>query len=233
MITSDGKHCTIPGVVVWDGITRPETNDSGKLKHSCKIVIHPQIPEFADAWNLANQELINGEFKGQLPPGGRFAISDVMAGEFNDMFAGFKCMNAGTYNGAPQVFDINGQELNAQTYGQMLYPGAKVELLVNFYSYNNKAKGVTAGLSGIRIVDATTPRLNIGGGINAASVFGQAAPAGMPQQAPAIDPNAALATHQAVAPAVGAPLAAQVVPVAGAVPGSTIQPAPAQYLQPQ
>ncbi len=188
MITEDGKHVTIPGTVVWDGITNPETNDSGKLRHSCKIAFHPQIPEGNEALGLATAELQSSEWKGVLPPGARFAIANVQPNELMNLFPGFNVMNAGTYNGAPQVYDINGQELNSMQYGQLLYPGAQVELLVHFFAYNNKSKGIAASLDGIKILDATAPRLQLGAGINPATVFGNGQPA-VPGQIPGAVPG--------------------------------------------
>lgn len=217
MITPDGKHCTITGVVVWDGVSKPETDThNGHPKFSCKIAINPQELGLNDVDQLAKAELMASEFQGQLPMGATWPISPVNAADkFNvdGRFKGFVCMNAGTYQGQPQVF-FQGQQVPAMQLGTYLYPGAVVELLVNFYSFNNKSKGVAAGLAGINVVDNTTPRLNIGGaGIDAASIFGggaaanpvtgiQGAPAAgtMPQT----DPNAAVA-------AAGAPIQQNVV----------------------
>lgn len=182
MITADGKHCTVQGIIVWEGVTRPDTDTPvGKPKWSCKIVVHPQQQDLQDFVQLATTELNNSEFQGQLPPGANWAISPVQANDaFNKdgRFNGYMCINGGTYQGAPQVFDANGNELQPMAYSTLLYTGCMVDLLLNAYAYNNKQKGIAAGLGGLRVVDATAERLNIGGGIDAGSVFGNQAAQG-------------------------------------------------------
>lgn len=187
MITPDGKHFTIKGVVVWDGITNPDTDNAvGKPKWSCKIVIDPNTPELAEAQQIATNELNEGKFKGVMPHGGLWIIAPVQeTDKFNidGMFNGFMWMNSGTYQGQPQIFDQNGQLLHASQIPQFIYPGAVVEFLCNCYTYDNKSKGVAAGLSGIKVINNQTPRLQIGGsGIDAGTVFG--APGQAQQQVP-------------------------------------------------
>lgn len=193
----DGNLCTVKGTLVWDGITDPEMDTPvGKPKFSAKIVIHPQEADLVDFNALANLELQNGEFKGALPAGANWCLGQVSpTDKFNadGQFNGWLCINAGTYRGAPQVFDMMQNQLTPQSYTSMLYAGAQVELLVNFYSYNNKQKGVAAGLAGVRIIDATTPRLAVGGGYDAGKVWGQAAGA-----APVVQPGVAPVAQQQV-----------------------------------
>ncbi len=223
-IQADGKTCEIVGFLVWDGITKPEANDSGQIAHSCKIVFNPQQPDANDVLTLANAELTNGEFKGQLPVNGRFAVAQVAAGEFGGNFDGWYCLNARTYNGAPQVFDMQGNTLNPMTYNPMLYTGSQVELLVHFYSYNNKSKGIAVGLDGLRIVNAEAPRLQLGAGFNAASVWGNGQQAQLAAPAPAGLPPAQVAAPAGLPPA----QVAQPMP-----PAQVAQPmAPAQVAQP-
>ena len=190
----DEKHVMVEGIIVWDGVTQPETDTLvGKPKHSIKLVIQPGSPDIAELQQIADNELRAGDFKGVLPNGGKMPLGTATAAEFSGLFPGYTVINAGTYNGAPQVFDLNGQQLQAMQYGPQLYPGARVKLLVHAYTYNNKSKGVALGLDGLQIVDATLPRLQIGGGIDAAKAFGGggAAPTPAPTPAPAPAPAAA------------------------------------------
>jgi len=226
MITPDGKHCTIPGIVVWDGITTPDTDNAvGKPKYSCKIVVDPNAPELAELQHLATEELNSGIFKGVMPHGGLWIMAPVQpTDKFNidGMFNNFMWLNASTYNGQPQVYDQNGQLIPPMQLASVIYPGSKVELLVEAYCYDKQSKGIKPSLAGIRIIDATAPRLSISGSsIDVASVFG--APGG--QQAAPINntpgPNAApVVTQPNVVQPVVDPLAAPGAPPVVAVPGN-------------
>ena len=172
----DEKHVTTcDGIVLWNGITEPETDpQTGVVSHSVKIAIPANAPEKGELEQLANNALIaDATFKGQLPAGGNWPVMDIDLTKFpgdEALLQGRVAINAKTRNGAPSVFDQNGQELAAMQYGRMLYPGAVVKVLVHCYSFNNKSKGVAFGLDGVQIVDATAPKLNVGGGLGSAAV---------------------------------------------------------------
>jgi len=232
MITPDGKHCTIPGIIVWDGILAPDIDNAvGKPKHSCKIVVDPNAPELVELQQLATDELNTGIFKGIMPPGGLWIMAPVQPNDkfnINGMFNGFQWLNASTYNGQPQVYDQNGQLIPPMQLASVIYTGSKVELLVQPWSYDNVSKGIKPSLAGIRIIDATAPRLQISGSsIDVASVFGIP---GTPINNTA--PNAVPATipPNVVQPAAN-PLAAPGAQPAGAVPGNQVTPN-VNYTQP-
>jgi len=206
-------------VIVWDGITRPETNDSNKLVHSLKVAMAPGSSEIPELEQLANMSLTASKFNGVLPPGGNWPTKVIGVGEIDPAVQGYTSFSAKTYNGAPQVFDANGQLLSPMQYGAMLYPGTIVQVLIHAYDYDNKQKGVGFGIDGIMIVDATAPHLNVAG-VDAAGAFGGAPVAPV---APPVAPVAPVAPP--VAPV--APAAPPVAPVAPAV-----QPA-ADFLNPQ
>ena len=176
--------------LVCDGITRPETNDSNKLVHSLKVAMAPGSPEIPELEQLANMSLTASKFNGVLPPGANWPTKVIGIGEIDPAVQGYTSFSAKTYNGAPQVFDANGQLLSPMQYGAMLYPGAIVQVLIHAYDYDNKQKGVGFGIDGIMIVDATAPRLNVAG-VDAAGAFGSAAAA--PPVAAAAPPVAAAA----------------------------------------
>jgi hypothetical protein len=216
MIIQDGKYVRTGNcLILWDGITRPETNEVG-LVHSMKVACLATAPEIAELDALANKALVESEFKGVLPPGGNWPLLDCDPAKCEGKLVGHKEFNAKTYRGAPDVFDANRTKLDPMQYASMLYPGCVVQLLVHGYSFNNKSKGIAFGLDGIMIIDATAPRLPIDGGIDAGSVFGGAAPAtpapGMPAPAPGqvppphpgiLTPPPAAPVHQ-MTPAAGA-----------------------------
>lgn len=219
MAKIDEKRVLAKGaVIVWEGITRPDTTPQGDIKHNLKVALRPGSPEIAELQALATAALVaNSEMQGTLPPGGNWPLIVLEAGEKTDpTTVGFTAFNAKTGLGAPQVFDVNGQLLNAMQYGSMLYAGAIVDILVSAYSFTNKSKGVAFSLDGVRIVDATTPKLSIAAGFDASSIFG----------APGIAPTT-------VAPPVGAPVAPPVAAPPVAAPVSPVAAPPAHdFLNP-
>ncbi len=171
----DEEHVlTCEGVIMWDGITDPGTDDkTGALIHSLKIGISSTAPERAELEALATRTLAGPMFKGVLPPGGEWPVRDIDMTKYAEdaaVMTGRMSINANTRLGAPLVYDVNGQVLSAMQYGQLLYPGSTVKMLVHCYDFNNKSKGVAFGLDGIMVMDATTPKLSVGGGMAPAAV---------------------------------------------------------------
>lgn len=191
MIIQDGKYVRTGNcVILWDGITRPEQNEVG-LAHSLKVACIATAPEVAELDALATRTLVSSKFKGTLPPGGNWPLLDTDPAKYEGMLQGHKEFNSKTYNGAPDVYDANGNKLDPMQYNAMLYPGCVVQVLVHAYDFDNKSKGVAFGLDGIMIIDATAPHLPVDGGINAGEVFGspvtqQTAPGVVPPPHPAI-----------------------------------------------
>ena len=179
----DEEHVlTCEGVIMWDGITQPETKDDGAIAHSLKIAIAGASPERTELEALAQGTLAaHPVFKGVLPPGGEWPVRDIDMTKYAEDVAimnGRIALNANTRLGAPPVYDVNGQVLSSMQYGQMLYPGATVKMIVHCYGFNNKSKGVAFGLDGIQIVDTTTPKLSVSGGMAPAAVAAAFAGAG-------------------------------------------------------
>lgn len=217
--------------VLWDGITRPESLDDGGKKYTLKVGALASSPEIGELEAIAMQALQQDQkFNGQLPPGGIWPLGDVKPGEFGDMIQGHKVFNTSTYQ-VPDVFDINGQKLDPVHYGAMFYPGATVQLIVCAKTFDNRSRGVKFELHGVKIIDATSPKLPVASSVDAAAAFGAAPatatpPAGnmppaatpAPGAAPGMPPAASSAMPQTAAPA-----ASSVVPAAGNV---TPPPAP-------
>lgn len=201
--------------VLWDGITRPEALDDGGKKFTLKVAMPSAAVETGELRAIIDRELKQGVFQGVLPAGANQAMSDVKPGEYGDMLPGHIVFNTTTYSTPPDVYDINGQKLDPMAYGQMFYPGATVQLIVSARSYNNKSKGMGFWLNGIKIIDATSPKLPVGSGqIDAAAAFGAA-----PAAAPATPPTTPAASS---APA---PMPAPAAPSAAPAPGPAVQPA--------
>lgn len=215
---------TCPGIVLWDGINNPDRNDAeGYVQHSLKIAIPETAPEKVELEQLATKTLNESEFKGQLPPGGNWPIAAIDLSKFGDsapLLTGRVAINGKTYKGVPPVYDASNQLLNPVQAGQMIYPGAVVKLLVSGKSFNNVSKGIKYQLEGIMIIDATAPKLDVGGGMSASEVG--AVMAGTSPVAPAPAP-APVAPH----PGFVAGAAAAPVPPGPAVPAAPAAPVPA------
>lgn len=174
----DNAVITDPMAIIWDGITRPETMKNNialpKPVYSLKVAGSPQAPWLADIQALVQATLVASEFKGVMPHNGDHPVKQCDPSLAEGKLAGMISINAKTRNGAPPVFDLNGQKLEPMAYSAMLYPGALVKLLVTAYPFNKEGnKGVALSLDGIQIVDATVPKLPIGGaGPDAAAAFG-------------------------------------------------------------
>jgi hypothetical protein len=161
----DEQHViTCEGVVIWDGLTKPDEIESkpGSFSHNLRIAVKPGQPELAELEQLVQAALnASTEFKGKMPHGGNHPISPVDPAKFPEL-PGYVAFSAGTRLGAPEVVDANGATLQPMAYGRQIYNGTIVKLLLHAYAYSNKQKGVNFGLDGVQIIDATAPRLAIG-----------------------------------------------------------------------
>ena len=178
----DDKHVLVEGAtVVWDAITRPERRDDGSTSHKLKVVIPAGNPAIAEIEQLAQQCLAESKWRGNLPNGANWAISPVQPGEYNNQFPGGHVINPSS-NRVPDIYDEGGQVLaDPMQYGQLIYQGQSVSVIVHCWGYDNKSKGIATGLDGVRIhISANAPRQQFGGGgFNSAAVFGQG---GQPMQ---------------------------------------------------
>lgn len=178
----DDKHVLVEGAtVVWDAVTRPEVRDDGSKSHKLKIVIPAGNPAIAEIEQLAQQCLGESKWRGNLPNGANWAISPVQPGEYNNQFVGGYVINPSS-NRVPDIYDEGGQQLSdPMQYGQLIYQGQMVSVIVHCWDYDNKSKGIATGLDGVRIhTSMNAPRQQFGGGgFNAGSVFG--AGGGAPQ----------------------------------------------------
>jgi hypothetical protein len=179
----DDKHVLVEGAtVVWDAITRPEQRDDGSKSHKLKVVIPAGNPAIAEIEQMAQQCLAESKWRGNLPNGANWAINPVQPGEYNNQFAGGYVINPSS-NRVPDIYDEAGQQLSdPMQYGQLIYQGQSVSVIVHAWCYDNKSKGVATGLDGVRIhTSANAPRQQFGGsGFNAGSVFGNGG--GQPMQ---------------------------------------------------
>ena len=163
--------CTI----IWDGITNPDLDQNGQPKYKLKLAVPSGSGDLTLLDNLANTTLqASQKFNGVLPAGGRMPITSVQAGEYNNLLQGYVQFNAKT-NKLPDVYSEQGQLLDILQYGQLLFSGQQVDVLVHCYDYDNMGnKGIGIGLDGFAIISsAGAVRQSYGnGGINTQNVFG-------------------------------------------------------------
>jgi hypothetical protein len=170
------KHVIARGVILWDGVTRPEqkaVEGTGEryLQYSLKVALVASQPEVQEINAIAIIALNESKWKGSMPPGGIWPIMAIAPSDFEGRLPNHVAFNAKSRR-CPQVFDINKQELAPMTYNSMLYPGAVVDVLLSTYAFDKKSKGIAASLDGILIVDATAPRLPVGVQVDAGAAFG-------------------------------------------------------------
>jgi hypothetical protein len=176
---------------------------------------------------LANLELVHSQFRGVLPAGGNMPITIVGAdNKFDGNYVGWSKISFKS-KFCPDVYDANGQLLEPMIYGPALFNGQMVDVLTSCYEYNNKQKGIGAGLDALEpIVAANAVRTNYStGGGNTAAAFGggggappyqapaqQQAYQAPAQQQAAAPPYQAPAQQQAAAPPYQAPAQQQAAP---------------------
>ena len=161
----DQTHVLVENaIVVWDAITRPDVRDDGSKSHKLKVVIPPGSQDAQLVEAMAAQCLQESKWKGVMPNGGNFAISQVQPGDFNNMYNGGYVINPST-NRLPDIFDESGNRLDPMQYGNLLYGGQVVSVIVHCWDYDNKSKGIATGLDGVRIhTSLNAPRQQFGGG---------------------------------------------------------------------
>jgi len=176
-------------IVVWDGITKPETMKNGqplaKPQYSLKLALRANDPCLAEIDAIAKSALQASKWKGVMPHGGSWPLANANPQIADGALNGMITINPKTSQQdiTQKVYDANGQPLNPMAYARMLYPGAVVQVIIHAFDFDNVQKGISLGLDGIRIVDAAAPALNIGASMPAsevASAFG-AAPVAAPQ----------------------------------------------------
>jgi hypothetical protein len=171
----DEKHVKINGCfVVWDGITRPDAGPDGKPKYSLKVVVPPSSPDVQVFSQLANRALQESKWAGVLPAGARMPIGQALPTEFNGMFNGWVVLNCNSQR-LPDVYSEQGQLLEPMQYGQLLYGGQQVDVLVHCYEYDKAGnKGFATGLDAFAIIaSANAPRQQFGNaGIDTSGAFG-------------------------------------------------------------
>ena len=167
------------GTVLWDGINKPEKNESGN-KWLLKVAFPPNHPDMALLEQLATRKLGESVFKGVLPRGGTMPIAEMTAQEANGQFTGWKVFNCGSYRGVPDIYDENNIPMDIAQAGHLIFTGQKVDVLVHCYVNNGTVKGVACGLDAFSIIaSANAQRIQIG----AASYDSSQAFGGAPSQA--------------------------------------------------
>ena len=219
---------TDPVIVTWDGLSNPEqvpatADKDATVKYKISFAFDPNSPSYGEMYQITEAEA-NKKYPNGRPGNFQGAFGNANEGGKIPEVQGMVGATASTFGTFPNVFDANGQMLDAAAVSRVLYPGAKVKLLVSPRVYDAKGnKGVTFWLTGVMIVDAnpaTSPRLAVAAAgmsaSQAASAFGIANP-GMVAAAPvaAVPP---VPGAPAIPMPPGAPVGAPAVPMPPGVP---------------
>ena len=154
----DEQHVKLcGGFIVWDGVTQPEIVQQGAKaggqKWTLKVVFPPNCPDLPLFDQLANQQLQQSKFRGQLPAGGRMPIGQVQPGEFGDHFPGWLVISFKTTLKTPDVYDENGAPIDPMQFNQVIYSGQKVDVLAHCYDYDAAGnRGIAAGLDAFAVI---------------------------------------------------------------------------------
>jgi len=162
---------TGPAIVSWDSITSPKTQvHSGELSYYLEINI-PNGPKVQELEGALQQQLQTGNFKGQLPAGGKWGLKPLTPEEVTKLgpqLQGHYKLTPRTTKTPPTVMDKDGKELSPMEYSRMFYAGAVVECLVHTYDFDVPGnKGVMFGVDAIMVLDSNAPKLNVAAGITA------------------------------------------------------------------
>jgi len=217
-------------ILTWDGLRHPQERSSGSLNYNVSVLIPQNAPEVAELESIAKACLAKSDLGagiGMLPAGALWPLgkpADPV--KFGAEYTNYLQISAGSSRGIPKIVDINGNELTSMVYGPMLYPGCIMRLIVNAWPYTTINKGISFGLQGLQIVDATAPQLAVGGGLSAgdmASAFGGSPVQSVPATPSVAPPAVAGATIPAASPGV-APPAPPVAPATDFVPQKIMSP---------
>lgn len=212
-VLDNGSILTGVSFLLWDGINHPEevaaTKDKAATwKYNASVAFPADAPEYGELYAAIQQIEATVKVNGNLPKDWQSAFAQVDVSKFPEI-PGYIKINASTFGNLPPVLDINENELTPAQYGRLLYAGAKVRIIVSPRVYDAKGnRGSGFWLSGLQIVDATSPQFSVAAGMSSSAVksaFGAAKVAGVP-----------------VAGAAMAAAAGTTVPVPGAAPAPVV-----------
>lgn len=212
---------TCPVKMVWDAISKPETNDDGGKSFSLTLAIAKNAPEAEEMKNIA-EAAIREKF-----PTGRPKKFEEFFKEFDEekypelagthwQFRPNTQKSIDTYNGKSPV--------SHEEFGRLVYAGAELKVIVSGKAYvggdyNKHKHGAGFWLNGAQIVNLDAPKLSCSGGMtsgqianvfgadqSAASVFTQP-PASAPAPIAAVPPTptAPAAPNPGIVPSVPTP----------------------------
>ena len=170
-ILDNGAVRTDDCVVLWDGITRPETVEAtadkpASLKYTLKLAFPPDSSTYAELHHVS-EAATKAKYPMGVPKGfeGAFRPADVAE------LPGYMAVNAVTFATPPEVYDLSGRLLSPADYQRMFYAGCKVKAVLQPRVYDAKGnKGAGFWLGGVLIVDAQAPKLSIASGLSSAEV---------------------------------------------------------------
>jgi len=182
-------------VLSWDGLRNPDQRQSGSTNYNVSVVMAQNAPEVAELERICQAKVAGGLCQGVQPAAADWPMGTIAdPAKFGPTYNNHLVMKAGTSKGIPTIIDANMQPLKPMVFGPMLYPGCIMNILVDAWDWTYMGRtGISLGLQGIQIVDATAPALPVAAGMSAGDViaaFGGQAPAPAGPGAPGAGPSA-------------------------------------------
>ncbi len=148
------------GTVIYENLA-DTTNDNGKFV--IRAAFPPGHPDVALMEQLGQSALQQSEFRGQMPAGGNWFSKVLGPEDYDGMFNGWTAIKFTSK--FCQIYDENGGTIPNMQWAQSVFPGQKVNVVADAWTYNNVQKGVGAGMDGVQVVaSAGAQRLAFSGG---------------------------------------------------------------------
>lgn len=170
-ILDNGAVRTGDCIVLWDGITRPETVEAtadkpASQKFTLKLAFAPDSPTYAELHQVSEAAT-----RAKYPQGAPKGFEPAFRAAEVQELPGYTTVNAATFATPPEVYDTSGRLLSPADYAHMFYAGCKVQAVLQPRVYDAKGnRGAGFWLGGVLIVDAKAPKLSIASGMSSAEV---------------------------------------------------------------
>ena len=205
--------------LVWDSVSKPETNDDGGKSLSLTLAIPKNAPEVEELRKVA-EDAIREKFPTGRPKKFEEYFKEFDEEKYPEL--------AGTHwqirpNTQKHIDTYNGKApISHEEFGRLVYAGAEIKVVVSGKAYvggeyNKHKHGAGFWLNGAQIVNLDAPKLSCAGGMTSsqiANVFGaDVSAASVFTETPAASPTPA-----------ATPVAQPPVPTAPAAPNPGIVP---------
>jgi hypothetical protein len=152
-------------VLVWDGMRKPNTRNSGSIDYNVGFLMAPTDPSYGEIGEIINQKVRFGTCKGVNPVGDNWPLDRQAEHKYGEQYATWYRLKAG--GGAiPPILDQNYNAISPAQYDTVLYAGCIIQLIVSAWDYTKPQAGVALNVHAIMVVDNTAPEMQgLGGGL--------------------------------------------------------------------